>query len=151
MTRWPEQNQVPRQVCGQQEFHISRRWINRGKNIPPFPLADLIVLTLSTPFLPRIPSVSSAIELSLTHARPNTRKMATPSTRRRWRKEARACVGDYFSLQVPGEGGRKRQRVGLVDLLKGCLMPVRDPAPGLYEHRHAPTARIHTQIAAGIK
>jgi hypothetical protein len=30
-------------------------------------------------------------------------------------------------LQVPGEAGRKRQRVGLVDLLKGCLMPVRDP------------------------
>jgi hypothetical protein len=63
------------------------------------------------------------------------------------------CVrGRLLQVPGPGEGGRKRQRVvGLVDLLKGCLMPVRDPAPGLYEHRHAPTARIDTQIAAGIK
>jgi len=54
-------------------------------------------------------------------------------------------------LQVPGEAGRKRQSVGLVDLLKGCFIPVRDPPTPVYMNTAMPLqAQIHTRIA-GIK
>jgi len=51
-------------------------------------------------------------------------------------------VGDYF--KCPEKVEERGKGVGLVDLPKGCLIPVRDPGPGLYEHRHAPTARTDT-------
>ena len=52
------------------------------------------------------------------------------------------AVGDYF--KCPEKVEERGKGVGLVDLPKGCLIPVRDPGPGLYEHRHAPTARTDT-------
>lgn len=119
-------------------FHISRSWIKKGKNIPPFPLSDHIgVNSLPSSTQRRRSPISSAIEqtgrVSDTHTPPAHERWPTPDTRpRRWTGRL---------LQVPGEAGRKRQSVGLVDLLKGCLMPVRDP-----HHIHPPPVYMNTAM-----
>ena len=88
-------------------YKQGRRWIKTERTYHPFSPRRPHSVNSSIPFPPTIPCYLST-EPSLTHARSNTRKMASPSTRRRWRKEVRACSGRL--VQVPGEGGRKRQR-----------------------------------------
>lgn len=167
MEAWPEA-QLSNNKCQDRRsagFSYKQELDQNGKNIPPFPLSEDHIGTVLTLFyrLPPNdddPAISSAQQSNqpacLWHAHAPTTHKKDGHSRYPEKMEERGvpCVCVSGLGATPSSARRswkkKRQSLGLVDLLKGC----RDPPACFFIvwtppcHCHAPThAQIHTQIA----